>query len=194
MTNLVARSILAFSPIALVLVSGCQHAVAPVPPVFEPSSVVVAMPAPPPAPTPTPPQDMAVRVAPDILSSCGIDITPSGTPPLFAFDSSAVTHEAERVLDQVAVCFLTGPLAGRALMLIGRADPRGTVAYNMSLGDRRASGVESYLSGRGMLPSNLRESSRGALDAVGSDESTWSQDRRVDVELAAERLMIGSNP
>lgn len=194
MTNLYARLITAVSPIALMLVGGCQQAAAPVPPrtAYVPPPVMAAVPDA--APAPAPPRDMTVRVAPDILSSCGIDITPSGAPPLFAFDSSRVSSDARNILDQVAVCFTTGALSGRAIKLIGRADPRGTEAYNLSLGDRRASGVESYLESRGMLASNLLESSRGALDAVGTDETGWSQDRRVDVELAEERVTVGSNP
>jgi peptidoglycan-associated lipoprotein len=143
--------------------------------------VVTAAPAPQPAPPST-----EIRVALDILTTCGIHDAPSGsTSPLFAFDSSALSSDDQRLLDDVATCLSTGPLAGRALKLIGRADPRGTEAYNMSLGDRRASRVGSYLALHGMITANLGESSRGALDATGSDESGWAMDRRVDVDLAA---------
>jgi hypothetical protein len=49
---------------------------------------------------------------------------------------------------------------------------------------RRATGVESYLERHGMPATKLHETSRGALDATGHDESGWRMDRRVDVNLA----------
>ena len=68
-------------------------------------------------------------------------------------------------------------------MLVGRADPRGTVEYNMALGARRSSSVISYLTALGVPASQLRETSRGALDATGSDSTAWQLDRRVDIDV-----------
>ncbi len=77
----------------------------------------------------------------------------------------------------------TGPLAGRTLELVGRADPRGAEEYNMALGDRRANTIRDHLSGHGMALDKLAPSSRGKLDAVGTDEDGWQRDRRVDISL-----------
>jgi outer membrane protein OmpA-like peptidoglycan-associated protein len=140
----------------------------------------------------SPPPPMVVRVAPDILEACGIDA--SGKSPFFAFDSSALSARDQRLLDEVATCFETGPLAGRSLTLTGRADPRGTEEYNLSLGDRRATGVQRYLEHHGMAAANLSESSRGALDATGIDEDGWTQDRRVDVDLVKVPVPVASIP
>ena len=87
------------------------------------------------------------------------------------------------VLAQIAKCVTTGPLAGRALELVGRADPRGESEYNMALGERRASSVREYLSRLGVDRAKLIESSRGKLDAMGTDENGWRRDRRVDILL-----------
>jgi len=104
--------------------------------------------------------------------------------PKFAFDTSAITKNDAVVLDQVARCLTTGPLAHRRVALTGRADPRGTEEYNMTLGAKRADAVASYLE-RGSVPStNLDQTSRGALDATGSSDATWAKDRRVDIALA----------
>jgi len=180
-------------PIVLAVLTGCNAGVPPPPPA-EP--VVVAAPAvtqevPPPAPAPP---VTAVKVAPDILATCVIQDAPSGKSPLFAFDSSALSGDDQRLLDQVAACFTTGPLAGRNLALTGRADPRGTEAYNQDLGDRRASRVSGYLQNHGMTAANLSETSRGARDATGSDEAGWMMDRRVDVDLVAVPDPVASNP
>ena len=42
------------------------------------------------------------------------------------------------MLQQIATCVTTGPLRGKTLKLVGRADPRGEVEYNMGLGEHRA--------------------------------------------------------
>jgi peptidoglycan-associated lipoprotein len=78
----------------------------------------------------------------------------------------------------------TGPLAGKTVELVGRADPRGEEEYNMTLGERRAESVVHYLTQLGVAESRLPVTSRGALDAQGHDEATWAVDRRVDLRLA----------
>jgi peptidoglycan-associated lipoprotein len=150
--------------------------------------VMAALPAP-----ASPPQSMAVHVASNILEACGIDDAPSKSP-LFAFDSAAISSRDQRLLDQVATCFETGPLAGRSLTLTGRADPRGTEEYNLNLGNRRATGVRHYLENHGIDADRLNATSRGALDATGTDEDGWAQDRRVDVDLVKPPESVASMP
>ncbi len=53
----------------------------------------------------------------------------------------------------------------------------------MSLGQRRADSVEQYLQRHGVVQSRTASTSRGALDATGTDEAGWAHDRRVDVAL-----------
>jgi hypothetical protein len=43
--------------------------------------------------------------------------------------------------------------------------------------------VGTYLSARGMAKGKAESTSRGAMDAAGTDESGWQRDRRVDVLL-----------
>jgi outer membrane protein OmpA-like peptidoglycan-associated protein len=159
--------------------AGCTNCVALTAQVLQcdgrPAPVMAALPV-------APPPVLVVRVAPDILEACGIGVA-SGKNPFFAFDSSALSSGDQHILNEVATCFETGPLAGRSITLTGRADPRGSEEYNRSLGDRRATGVQRYLENHGMAAANLSESSRGALDATGTDEDGWTQDRRVDVDL-----------
>jgi peptidoglycan-associated lipoprotein len=102
----------------------------------------------------------------------------------FAFDSATVQPEAAGSLDALARCFTTGPLAGRHMLLTGHTDPRGEVEYNMGLGQRRAGNVAGYLGSRGMTRAQMNTTSRGELEATGTDEEGWARDRKVDVTLA----------
>jgi peptidoglycan-associated lipoprotein len=116
--------------------------------------------------------------------ACGIErFEGINQAPKFDFDQTALLPEDRAVLADVAKCVTTGPLAGRHIVLVGRADPRGAGDYNMALGEWRADSVYGFLAGAGVSPSQMKETSRGALDATGNDESTWRNDRRVDLDI-----------
>jgi peptidoglycan-associated lipoprotein len=102
----------------------------------------------------------------------------------FAFDSSRIEMEAAAGLDALARCFATGPLRGHGMRLIGHTDARGEVEYNLGLGQRRAGSVFEYLAGHGVPKAQMAPSSRGEIDATGTDEEGWARDRKVDVLLA----------
>src|SRR5271169_3112207 len=70
---------------------------------------------------PDSPTASAVRISDEIVKACGINEPDA----YFAFDSSTVRPDDSKVLQQVVVCFTTGPLKGRTLKLVGHADPRG---------------------------------------------------------------------
>jgi peptidoglycan-associated lipoprotein len=182
MTTMKIRVIgaLATSVIGLVLI-GCGG--------DQPAVKAPTVAAPPPAPkmeprlpveAPSSPTVSAVHISEEIAKTCGV-----GEPDAyFAFDSANVRPDDKRVLELVVACFTTGPLKGRTLRLVGHADPRGGSEYNMSLGQSRADAVGHYIIDRGLDRSKAESSSRGAMDAVGSDEPTWAHDRRVDLLLA----------
>jgi len=135
-----------------------------------------------PAPAQKPGDDPAqsdINISDEIKRACGI----SDAEARFAFNSASV-READRViLKKLAVCFSTGPLKGREMRLVGHADPRGESEYNMVLGDRRASNVKDAIANEGLAAGSIATTSRGEMDATGTDEASWSRDRRVDVML-----------
>ncbi len=128
---------------------------------------------------PDSPTASAVRISDEIVRACGINEPDA----YFAFDSAHLRAEDVHVLDLVANCFTSGALKGRTIKLVGHADPRGGSDYNITLGQSRADAVAGYLTGKGMSKSKTESTSRGAMDATGSDEPTWARDRRVDVML-----------
>jgi peptidoglycan-associated lipoprotein len=124
----------------------------------------------------------SLAISGDLVALCGIK--PAATAnPKFDYDKDELTSDDRNVLDQLAQCMISGKLKGKAVALIGRADPRGTEEYNLGLGSRRAATVGQYLQRLGVQQPQLAVSTRGALDATGTDESGWAQDRRVDVQL-----------
>jgi peptidoglycan-associated lipoprotein len=119
-----------------------------------------------------------------LRAACGItEIASVAEAPKFDFDQDVILSEDRDVLAQVAQCLTTGPLKGRRVKLVGRADPRGTPEYNLALGEHRSFAVLSYLTGLGVPTAQMTETSRGSLDATGNDEATWRQDRRVDIDV-----------
>jgi len=119
--------------------------------------------------------DVTIDVA--IVDACKIPT------PKFEFDSSSVRPRAEDPLQLLAQCFLTGPIAGQKVKLVGHADPRGTVEYNMALGQQRAGSVGEALDKAGMPPSRISTMSHGELFAKGTNEASWKDDRRVEIFL-----------
>ena len=64
--------------------------------------------------------------------------------------------------------------------LEGHADERGTREYNLALGDRRANAAKNYLVTQGIAADRISTISYGKErpKALGSDESSWAQNRR----------------
>ena len=122
-----------------------------------------------------------VSISDDIKAACGI----SDDEAYFAFNSADVRPRDKRILDKLRACFTSGKLMGHTMQLVGHADPRGDDSYNLALGGRRADSVKNIIVGRGMPSDKVVTSSRGEMDATGTDESTWAKDRRVDVRAGS---------
>lgn len=119
-----------------------------------------------------------VRIGAKLAELCGI------ADPAFDFDSASLGSAAKSTLDALAQCLVDGPAKDQQIQLVGHADPRGDEEYNLGLGQRRATTVVDYLVKKGRVPEDRMESSsRGELDARGTDEASWAEDRRVDITL-----------
>jgi peptidoglycan-associated lipoprotein len=155
----------------------------------DPKPVAQAPAPPPPAAEPAPPPEKAgdvptrsnINISEDIKKACGL----TDSDAYFAFDSANVRPQDRAVLQKLAACFSTGPLKGRTMRLVGHADPRGDEEYNMVLGGRRADNVKNAIADAGLASSKIATTSRGEMDATGTDEAGWEKDRRVDIMLGS---------
>lgn len=99
-------------------------------------------------------------------------------PIYFDFDRSDLRSEAREVLNQKAEVLRQYP--DIRVRIEGHCDERGTVEYNLALGERRAEAARSYLIDLGIDPDRLTTVSYGEeRPAVeGQNEAAWSQNRR----------------
>jgi peptidoglycan-associated lipoprotein len=180
----VQRSFCALWALATVACLACGSD--PKPPPAPPIAEVEPPPPPPPPPEPPPekpgddPRQSTINVSDEIMAASGI----SDAEATFQNDSARVQRGDQPVLNKLVQCFTSGKLSGRTMRLVGHADPRGEAEYNMVLGGKRADNVKAYLAGQGLPDRQAETTSRGEIDATGTDESGWSEDRRVDVILA----------
>jgi peptidoglycan-associated lipoprotein len=95
----------------------------------------------------------------------------------FDFNESALTTDATALLAKNAECLKK---AAHPVTLVGHTDPRGTQEYNLALSEQRAQSTRDHLGRLGVEGTQMTILPRGALDAKGTDEPSWAQDRRVD--------------
>jgi peptidoglycan-associated lipoprotein len=96
----------------------------------------------------------------------------------FEYDSAALTDEARATLEKHAL-WLQGRRDVR-VTVEGHCDERGTVDYNLALGEQRARAARDYLVSLGVAAERVRVVSFGKerpLDA-GHDAAAWARNRR----------------
>jgi peptidoglycan-associated lipoprotein len=104
----------------------------------------------------------------------------------FAFDKSDIRPDAADTLEANAHWLRAHP---RALVLIeGHCDERGTNAYNLALGDRRAQAALTYLVSHGVAASRFRTISYGEERPACTEraEACWSKNRRAHFLVKGE--------
>ena len=103
----------------------------------------------------------------------------------FGYDRSEIRPEFKDVLNAHAEYLVANQQASIALE--GHCDERGTVEYNLALGERRANTVKRYLVVQGVNPSQLESVSFGEERPamMGSDETTWAKNRRTELNYQA---------
>lgn len=106
-----------------------------------------------------------------------------GMTVYFDYDSTEVKPRFAEIIQHAAI-HLQGNPAGR-LRLEGHTDERGTRAYNLALGERRAQSVRDVILELGALAEQVDWVSYGEeLPAVtGQGEGVWKQNRRVEIIL-----------
>ncbi len=107
------------------------------------------------------------------------DVSPiSLSDAFFDFDQYNLTSEARGTLEANA---REMKRVGDATVTIeGHCDERGTKAYNLALGDKRANAARDYLVSLGVTASRITTISYGKERPFdgGHDESAWAKNRR----------------
>jgi peptidoglycan-associated lipoprotein len=108
-----------------------------------------------------------------------------GDKVLFAVDQSTLTAEARAILAAQAQWMNNNP--NYTAIIEGHADEQGTREYNIALGARRASAVQTFLISQGVAGNRLRTVSYGKERplAICSEESCYAQNRRAVTVVAA---------
>ena len=182
------KTVLAAALVGLVALPACHHkppagGPPPTPPPAAPAT-------PPPAPEPPPSRDVAPvedeysrmrKMATDeiermgLLSEIHFDLDRAD---IREADRALLTKNAEALkkFDFIRVT------------IEGHADERGTVEYNLALGERRAAAVKTYMVSLGIAPDRLRTVSYGKefpFDQAHTEDG-WSKNRRAHFVITAK--------
>jgi len=96
----------------------------------------------------------------------------------FDFDSAVLVPAAQEILQSKATWLQDNP--DNTVIIEGHCDERGTNAYNLALGDRRAEAVKAFLEDLGIAASRMTTISYGEEKPVdpGHNEEAWAKNRR----------------
>ncbi|HEY8367881.1 MAG TPA: peptidoglycan-associated lipoprotein Pal [Thermodesulfobacteriota bacterium] len=96
----------------------------------------------------------------------------------FEFDSASLTDSAREALNFNANWMQRFP--GTRVLIEGHTDQRGSTAYNLALGERRAIAARDYLVSLGIARERLQTISYGKERPVdpGQNEAAWAKNRR----------------
>ncbi|MEX1258683.1 MAG: OmpA family protein [Gemmatimonadota bacterium] len=103
----------------------------------------------------------------------------------FDYDEAALRSDAEGVLRQKVAILRASPQV--QLRIEGHADERGSVEYNLALGNRRAQAVVDFFVQQGLAASRFQTTSFGEERPLvnQSNESAWGQNRRAEFIIFA---------
>jgi outer membrane protein OmpA-like peptidoglycan-associated protein len=134
------------------------------------------------------PRTITLQLGPDLHQWCR-DVSPK-----FAFDQSWTYVQYKDELVALASCLNKAGLESRNVLLVGRADARGTDSYNLALGERRARAVKDFLVSSGLSPYRISIATEGEREAKAGEpvrvegqvdptmpRFEYGYDRRVDV-------------
>ncbi len=132
---------------------------------------------------PTPPAVTPVAPAPPAA-------TAAAASPLkdvfFDFDKSNIKDDQKAALSDDVAWLKSNPSA--KVTLEGHCYERGTVEYNLALGERRAKATKDYLIAAGIAADRISTISYGKERpfVLGHDESAWKWNRRSHFVLAGK--------
>jgi peptidoglycan-associated lipoprotein len=141
---------------------------------------------PPPPPPPMAEEKKAAEAAPLIEEKKPAEAAPEVTKldsVYFDFDKYNLKPEARKALKKDADWLMKNP--DKKAVVEGNCDERGTVEYNLALGQRRADASAKYLMDLGIAKDRLSTISYGKERPLcqESNEQCWYKNRRADIVL-----------
>jgi len=177
---MVMRPVLSSVSLAALLITflftGCAKEEPPPPTAEAPPRPAAPAPGPAPAPAPAPSPGIPADAERQRREAAMRDFQNQDIH--FDFDKYDLRPDARAILDR-KVAFLNENGAVRT-QIEGHCDERGTSAYNMVLGERRANAAKQYLTTAGVSAGRLSAISYGKerpLDP-GHNEAAWAKNRR----------------
>ena len=146
-----------------------------------------------PKPPPPPP---VVQPTADPFPTTAVDKTPVVEPTIaqlnqegvlrtvyFAYNSNELDDTIKATLQANAAWLNAHPK--HTVEIGGHCDDRGSIGYNVALGDRRAAAVKDYLVGLGVNGASLVAISYGEEQPAdpGHDEAAWAKNRRAQFTI-----------
>jgi peptidoglycan-associated lipoprotein len=128
-----------------------------------------------------------------VQPSASMEPSPEATPPpaenfapqtvYFAFDDYTLNSDAQSHLQAMADHLKQAQ--NTVVQIEGHCDERGSIEYNLALGERRAQSVKNYLTQLGVDAARLSTISYGEEKPAseGHDESAWTKNRRAEFTL-----------
>lgn len=102
----------------------------------------------------------------------------------FDFDKYNIRPDAKTGLEQNAKVLNDNPDV--KVQIAGYCDERGSVEYNLALGEKRAQSAKEYLETLGIAPGRLTTISYGKSDPIdpAHNEKAWAQNRRDEFHVS----------
>ena len=104
----------------------------------------------------------------------------------FALDKATLTAEARQVVEANAKAIKAAG-SNYNVVVEGNCDDRGTIAYNIALGEKRANEVKAYYVRLGIPAANITTVSYGKEKPVcyENTQACWAKNRRANTILTA---------
>lgn len=131
--------------------------------------------------------DETVVIEEDDSAEYGVSTISSGAamlePVYYALNQYTLSKEARAILDKNAEVLKVKGV--NKIIIEGNCDDRGTISYNISLGDKRAKEVKDYYVKLGIPAANISTVSYGEEKPVCFEqtEGCWAKNRRADTVI-----------
>lgn len=136
-----------------------------------------------PEPSPTPAPEPAPAPAP-VPEPVKKELSFSNV--YFDFDKYDIRPDAREILVQHAQSLLNNPSV--KILVEGHCDERGTIEYNLALGEKRANAVKNFLVNYGVAADRISTISYGKERPLDprSNEEAWAKNRRAQFVIVAQ--------